>query len=192
MKTAVAARGREGAPTTDEEGLSAVREAGRGGEVPRSANPHRWLPSFRARLALESRSGSVQENAERLFRRAEVMGALLLACETDTLEPFVLAREDTPLPDGRSFSSTLLIWVPGEGFAVLTRENGVDHLHEFYHTPSDMIEGQVPYRLLVAATATLLAEDAGPRLLRMQENARRLRSWEREGAERSEPATLSP
>ena len=151
------------------------------------------MPSFRARRALEDRSGSPLDNARRLFHRAEAMGEILLSSGTSSPELFVIAREDTPAAEGIGFTSVLLVWVPGDGFGLMTWEDGQGRLLETYHDPQELASGRAPYRLLVAATSTLLAEDAGARLVRLQENSRRLQEWEREGAERSgQIAPLSP
>jgi hypothetical protein len=170
---------KEGAPTRGWEVPPAVAASDREGEVPRTASGHRWLPAFRARKAMELKEGSALDNAARLFRRARTMGEIMVASETLSSDLFVLAREDTPEGRGLGFSSVMLVWVPGEGFGLMTWEGGRSHLLETYRTPEELALGRCPFRLLVAGTRALLAEDAGPRLLRMQENARRLQEWQR-------------
>lgn len=177
---------KEGAPTREWEVPPAVARNAREREVARSVNGHRWLPAFRARQALEQKEGTALENAVVLFRRARAMGEMLIGSGTLPSELFVLAREDTPENHGLGFSSILLVWVPGEGFGLMSWEGGTTHLIETYRTPEELALGRLPFRLLVAGVRAMLAEDAGPRLLRMQENARRLQEWEREGAERAE------
>ncbi len=179
-----AARGKEEAPTTGGEDPSVVARNARGGDVSRSAKGHRWHPSFRARQALEERSGSPLENALQLFHRAEIMGEILQETGTSSPELFVVAREDIPGSEGIGFSSIMLVWVPGDGFGLMTWDDGESHLLETYHSPEELAEGRAPYRLLVAATRNMLADDAGARLVRLQENSRRLQQWEREGADR--------
>lgn len=185
-----AVRGEEEPSTTGGEDPSAVAGSARGGEVPRSVKGHRRHPSFRARRALEDRQGSALENARKLFHRAEAMGEMFLESGTLVPELFVIAREDTPGSSQLGFSSVLLVWVPGDGFGLMTWEEGESHLLETYRSPEELAQGQVPYRLLLAATRTMLAEDAGARLVRLQENSRRLQEWEREGADR--PEHLAP
>lgn len=182
----MAERENQGAPTTAGEDPSVVTRNARGGEVPRSESGHRWLPKFRARQDLEDREGTPQENALRLFRRAEAMAEILLESGSASSGLFVLARDDTPQLGGVGFASVLLIWVPGDGFGLMSWEEGESRLLETYHTPAELARGRVPYRLLLAATRNLLADDAGLRLSRLQENARRLQEWQREGAERTE------
>lgn len=183
-----AARGREEeAPTTGGEDPSVVAPSARGGDVPRSAKGHRWHPSFRARQALEGRAGTPLENARKLFVRAEVMGEMFRDSGLSAPDLFVVAREDLPGEGGVGFSSILVVWVPGDGFGLMTWEDGESHLLETYHSPEELARGRAPYRLLIAATRNLLAEDAGARLVRLQENSRRLQEWQREGAERLEP-----
>ena len=135
---------------------------------------------------MEEKEGSPLEIAARLFRRARIMGDMMLASESLPSDLFVLAREDTPENHGLGFSSVLLVWVPGEGFGLMTWESGRSHLIETYRTPEELATGRVPFRILIAAVRALLAEDAGLRLLRMQENARRLQEWERETSARLE------
>lgn len=131
----------------------------------------------RGREALARRLGTPLENAQRLFRRGEVMGEFLLQAGLVEDDLLVISREDSPLPNQGGLRSLIIAWVPGGGFAYMAGEGGEFKVVEVYRTPEEMASGALPLRLLAAASRNLMAEDAGERLVRMLENTQRLHEW---------------
>ncbi len=147
----------------------------------------------RGRRLVEQRLGTTRANAESLFRHARVMGEFFVRAGLVEREPFVVAREDTPLADHMGFRSAILAWVPGGGFAYMVGVKGHYRVLEVYRTPDEICQGILTVRLLASAARGFQAEDAGERLLRLQENARKLRELELEtGTASAEKAVPSP
>jgi hypothetical protein len=145
---------------------------------PVGSTPARYASRLRltpAGLIVERHLGTVEENTQTLFRQARILSEFFLASGLVEREPFIVAREDLPMPDHRGLRSLLLLWVPGGGFAFAVGHRGHYEVREVYRTPQDMRRGMLPTRLVAAAARNLSAEDSGERLVRFLENSRRLR-----------------